>query len=138
MSRFKKEKIHGMTVIRNKFFPFPGYKAINLFGILFAKPNAKLDELTINHESIHSKQYREVTAVLSILTLALSFSVSWRFILLIPFTFYIWYVVEWIIRVIIGQKDAYKNISFEKDAYICQENPEGRKRYSFLKYIKGR
>lgn len=136
MSRFKKEKIHGMTVIRNKFFPFPGYKAINLFGILFAKPNAKLDELTINHESIHSKQYREVALSLAIPVLLLSFSVSWWFILLVPFTFYLWYVVEWLIRVIIGQKDAYKNISLEKDAYIWQGIPEERKRYSFFKYIK--
>lgn len=125
-----------MKIIRNKFIPFSGYKAINLFGILFAKPNAKLDELTIAHESIHSKQYREVTLALAIPVLLLSYSVSWWFILLIPFTFYLWYVVEWLIRVIIGQKDAYKNISLEKDAYICQENPGGRKRYNFFKYIR--
>ena len=24
-----------MKIIRNKFIPFPGYKAINLFGVLF-------------------------------------------------------------------------------------------------------
>ena len=135
MSRFKKEKIHGMTVIRNKFFPFPGYKAINLFGILFAKPNAKLDELTINHESIHSKQFKEVTAVLSIPTLALSYSVSWWWTILIPFTFYLWYVVEFLIRWVITRNwdNAYRNICFEKEAYIWQGLPNARKRLGWIK-----
>lgn len=135
MSNFKKEKIHGMTVIRNKFFPFPGYKAINLFGILFAKPNAKLDELTINHESIHSKQFKEVTLALAIPVLLLSFSVSWWFILLIPFTFYLWYVVEFLIRWAVTRNwdDAYRNIGFEREAYVWQGMPEERRRFGFLK-----
>lgn len=49
-----------MKIIRNKYIPFPGYKAINLFGVLFVKNNAKIDEVTINHESIHSAQIAEV------------------------------------------------------------------------------
>lgn len=135
MIKINKEKIHGMTVIRNKVFPFPGYKAINLFGILFSKPNAKLDELTINHESIHSKQFREVTLALAIPVLLLSFSVSWWFILLVPFTFYIWYVVEFLIRWAVTRNwdEAYRNIAFEKEAYVWQGMPEGRKRFGFLK-----
>jgi hypothetical protein len=32
-----------MKIIYNKIIPFPGYKAINLFGILFARKNAKID-----------------------------------------------------------------------------------------------
>ena len=46
--------VTGMKIIRNKFIPFPGYKAINLFGaFLFVKGNAKIDEVTMNHVSIH-------------------------------------------------------------------------------------
>ena len=37
-----------MKVIENNFIPFPGYKAINLFGVLFVKNKAKIDEVTIN------------------------------------------------------------------------------------------
>lgn len=125
------EKVNGMRIIRNRAIPFPGYKAMFFMGLLFAKPNAKLDKITVQHESIHRKQWIELMPF-GLLFLLL----SWWFIFLIPFTFYIWYVVEWLIRVIIGQKDAYKNISLEKDAYIWQGIPEERKRYSFFKYIK--
>ena len=129
-----------MKIIRNKFIPFSGYKAINLFGILFAKPNAKLDELTIAHESIHSKQFKEVTLSLAIPILLLSFSVSWWWILLIPFTFYLWYVIEFLIRWAITRNwdEAYRNICFEKEAYVNQNDLnylDNRKKFSFIKYI---
>lgn len=134
------ERINGMLVIRNKVIPFPGYKAINLFGILFAKPNAKLDELTINHESIHSRQFREVTLALAIPVLLLSFSVSWWWVLLIPFTFYLWYVAEFMIRWAVTRNwdDAYWNIAFEKEAYQNEEDMhylKSRKFFNFLKYV---
>lgn len=131
---FKKEKVHGMTVIRNPFIPFPGYKAINLFGILFTKPKAVLNELTINHESIHSRQYKEVTLLLAIIWI---FVFRWFSILIIPFGFYIWYVVEFIIRwaVIRNWDDAYRNIGFEKEAYVWQGIPEGRKMFGWIRYV---
>ena len=135
------EKVNGMRIIRNKFIPFSGYKAINLFGILFAKPNAKLDELTIAHESIHSKQFKEVTLSLAIPILLLSFSVSWWWILLIPFTFYILYVIEWFVKFIIYKDShkAYRNISFERESYANEKDLgylDNRKRFAWIKYIK--
>jgi hypothetical protein len=69
----------------------------------------------INHESIHIKQQQEL--------------------LIIPF--YIWYLTEWFIRLFLKGK-AYRNISFEREAYTNQGNPDylkTRKRYSFLKHI---
>ena len=48
-----------MIIKRNKYIPFQGYKAIFLFGILFVKGDAKIDDITMNHETIHSKQYIE-------------------------------------------------------------------------------
>nr|DAX08762.1 MAG TPA: hypothetical protein [Bacteriophage sp.] len=42
-----------MIIIKNKFIPFKGYKAINLFGILFTKDS--LSNIDINHEKIHTK-----------------------------------------------------------------------------------
>jgi len=33
-----------MKIIENKIIPFPGYKAINLFGILFVREGAKISE----------------------------------------------------------------------------------------------
>lgn len=107
-----------MKIIRNKYIPFSGYKAINLFGVLFVKNNAKIDEVTLNHEAIHSEQLKELLYVF----------------------FYIWYVIEWLIR-LIRYRDtslAYRNISFEREAYIHEKDLKyvgARKRFSFFKYI---
>jgi hypothetical protein len=72
-------------------------------------------KILINHESIHIKQQQEL--------------------LVIPF--YIWYFTEWFIRLFF-KGNAYRNISFEKEAYDNQANLDylkTRKFYSFLKYI---
>lgn len=75
------------------------------------------DATTINHESIHWKQQLEM--------------------LILPF--YIWYLVEWLIRLIINGKNAYYAISFEHESYANENNSkylEIRKHYSWLKYMK--
>jgi hypothetical protein len=103
-----------MKIIRNKYIPFTGYKAINLFGILFVKNNAKIDEVTINHEAIHSAQMKEMLFIF----------------------FYVWYVIEWLFRLPKG--NAYRSISFEREAYENDSDInylKNRKRYAFLKYI---
>lgn len=84
-----------MKIIYNNIIPFKGYKAINLFGIVFArKPLNKIDE---NHEAIHTAQMKELLYI----------------------GFYIWYLIEWLV-LLFKHKDfhtAYKNIRFEKEAY---------------------
>jgi hypothetical protein len=52
--------------------------------------------------------------------------------------FYIWYIIEWLIRLVIG-KNAYRNISFERESFDNAQNLnylDSRKAYSWLKYIK--
>lgn len=103
-----------MKIIRNNIIPFPGYKAMNLFGVLFVRGNAIIDEKTLNHEKIHTSQIKEMLYVF----------------------FYVWYVIEWLIRLPKG--NAYRNISFEREAYANDNNPnylKTRKRFAFLKYI---
>ena len=105
-----------MKIIRNKYIPFQGYKAINLFGILFVRGNARINERTIRHESIHTAQMKEMWYVF----------------------FYLWYVIEWIIRLFM-EGNAYRNISFEKEAYNNEDNIiylESRKRFAWIKYLK--
>ena len=127
-----------MKIIRNKYIPFPGYKAINLFGVLFVKNNAKIDEVTINHESIHSAQIAEVMiASVPFALLLWLFTNVWLGLLLVIASYYLWYVIEWLIRLPKG--DAYKNISFEREAYANQDDLsylKNRKRFDFAKYIK--
>lgn len=100
-----------MKVIYNNLIPFKGFKAINLFGVIFArKEYREINQTTINHETIHTAQMRELLYI----------------------GFYIWYLIEWIIN-LIKFKDstiAYYNIKFEKEAYIYEYD------YTYLSYRK--
>lgn len=126
-----------MKIIRNKYIPFPGYKCINLFGILFVKNNAKIDEVTINHEKIHTAQIKEVMmASVPFALLLWLFTNVWLGLLLVIASYYLWYVIEWLIRLPKG--NAYRNISFEREAYDNDENLsylKNRKRFNFLNYL---
>ena len=122
-----------MKIIRNKYIPFPGFKAINLFGVLFVKNNAKIDDVTINHEAIHSKQFIELMILFAVATVF----IRWWMPLFSPLFFYIWYVIEWVIRLPKG--NAYKNISFEREAYANEGDASylnGRYWFNFLRYIR--
>ncbi len=85
-----------MKVIYNNIIPFRGFAAINLFGFIFARKECEpLSKQTLNHEAIHTAQMRELLYI----------------------GFYIWYVVEWLVKLCIYGKQAYRNISFEREAY---------------------
>lgn len=106
-----------MKIIYNNLIPFPGYKIINLFGVLFVRKGSKVTDVDMNHEKIHSAQMKDIT----------------------PILFYLWYVVEWLIRLMQFGSDAYYNISFEREAYCNESNLDylnKRKKLSFLEYIK--
>lgn len=108
-----------MKVIYNKYIPFKGYVAINLFGLIFARKEFKpISERTLNHEYIHTAQMRELLFVF----------------------FYLWYGIEWVIRLFQyrDSKEAYLNISFEREAYSNQKDMgylKVRKKYEFRKYL---
>ena len=99
-----------MKVIYNNLIPFKGFDAMNLFGVVFARNEYKdLNKIVLNHEAIHTAQMKEL--------------------LYIPF--YILYGIEYLINLIKyrdGDK-AYKNISFEREAYRNERQ---------LDYLKGR
>lgn len=110
----QQEIICKSSIIYNKIIPFKGYKAINLFGFIFAR--TKLSDVDINHERIHTAQMRELLFIF----------------------FYIWYLIEWLVRSIIywDTSKAYGNICFEKEAYNNQDNLEylnNRKFFAFLR-----
>ena len=107
-----------MKIIRNNIIPLSGYKAMNLFGVLFVRGNARIDDITLNHEKIHTAQIKEMFYVF----------------------FYVWYVIEWLIRLFAfkGTKFAYRNISFEREAYSNDKDRDylnTRKRFAFTRYI---
>lgn len=110
-----------MVLIRkNRFFLFNGYRAITLYPFIFVRNDSdKFDKVLINHETIHIKQQKEL--------------------LILPF--YLWYVLEWLIKVFIYKSfnKAYLNICFEREAYKNEENLDylkTRKRFAFFNYLK--
>lgn len=99
-----------MKIVRNHLIPFKGFVAINLFGVLFARHEAYISETVLNHEEIHTAQMKELGYVL----------------------FYVIYLIEWLIRLFLPG-NAYRNISFEREAYENQHNKfylECRKKFA--------
>lgn len=116
-----------MKIVRSNIIPFKGFAAINLFGVVFVREELQTyfdyDQSAyfrmLVHEEIHTKQMQEL--------------------LYLPF--YVWYLLEWLVRIVMYRnvRKAYRNISFEREAYANQDNRyynKERKRYSFLQYVK--
>jgi hypothetical protein len=107
-----------MRIKYSRVIPFKGFYAINLFGTYFIRKEYEGEEIkesTLNHEAIHTAQMKEMGYIF----------------------FYIWYFIEWLIRLLINGRQAYKCLSFEREAYTNSNNFEylnTRKPYSWLKY----
>lgn len=102
-----------MKLIYNNIIPFKGFKAINLFGLCFVRNGMKMSDKDINHEKIHTSQMKEL--------------------LYLPF--YLLYFGEWVVRLFM-KGNAYRNISFEKEAYTNENDLTyltRRKRYGMWK-----
>lgn len=93
-----------MKVIRNRLIPFKGFKAINLFGVVFVRRECAITATDLNHEAIHTAQMREMLYVM----------------------FYLAYIVEWLwhLAACRDTKEAYLRISFEREAYARQSDPD--------------
>jgi hypothetical protein len=107
-----------MKIIQNKLIPFEGYSAMMLFGMLFTRDKSKITETTIRHESIHARQMWEMLVIF----------------------FYLFYFAEWIVRLFM-RGNAYRNISFEREAYGNQNNADylkQRKYFAWVKYFDSR
>lgn len=106
-----------MKVIYNNILPFKGFTAMNLFGLVLArKENEPLSEQTLQHEAIHAAQMKELLYVF----------------------FYLWYIAEWLIKLFKYGKEAYRNISFEREAYAYDRDKDylkQRKHYSWYYFI---
>jgi len=128
-----------MKVIQNKFIPFKGYSAIMLFGLLFTRDKSRITATTKRHETIHTFQMVEVNAITLLLLCVLCLLwLSWWWLLLALVAYYLVYITEWLIRLFL-RGCAYRNISFEREAYANQSDTcylERRRLFSFFKYIK--
>lgn len=92
---------------------------ITLYPFIFLK-NKELreNEVLVNHEKIHLRQQKELFVIF----------------------FYLFYVVEWMIKLIQFRNGylAYINLSFEREAYQNESNLnylKSRKLYRFFNYL---
>lgn len=111
-----------MILIVAKYLIPKGYSGLAVFPfVLVKKAGYKENPILINHEKIHLRQQLEL--------------------LIVPF--FIWYSLEFLLRWY-QYKDcylAYRNLSFEREAYANQSNLEyskTRKYFSFLNYLQVR
>lgn len=105
-----------MFVLVNRFLLRKNFLGISLWPfIILKRKELKLNKVFINHEKIHLRQQIEM--------------------LVIPF--YIWYVVEYIIRLVRyrNRKHAYRNISFEREAYSNEKDLDYLKKRSFWRFL---
>lgn len=91
-----------MKTIVNKIIPFKGFKAINIFGIVFVREGEEMKPYDYNHEAIHTAQMKELCYI----------------------SFYLIYFFEWLYHLFRkgNSKKAYRSISFEREAYAHQNN----------------
>ena len=108
-----------MIVLVNKFLLAKGFNGVSLWPFVILKNKSfKNDMVFLNHEKIHLKQQAEMLLVF----------------------FYLWYAIEFVIRLLHYKNRflAYRNISFEKEAYENELDINyirSRRFWSFLKYL---
>ena len=110
-------KIGNWTLLGKNTIGLTLYPFIFLKRSYFIIHSKELDT-TIRHETIHIRQQSELLII----------------------GFYIWYTVEYIIRLLItlNPTTAYNTISFEREAYKNETNTQylkQRTRWAFTKYL---
>ena len=106
-----------MILIVFKYLTPRGFRGLTFYPFVFlADKDDKLNEVFINHEKIHIRQQLEL--------------------LIVPF--YLWYFIEYLFRLIQykDRKQAYFNISFEREAYKNEKDLNYLKQRPFCRFLK--
>ena len=109
-----------MFLIVSKYLIPNGYHGLTIFPFVLIKYSSDQNNwVLMNHEKIHLRQQREL--------------------LLLPF--FIWYLIEYIFRLFQYKSHnlAYRNISFEREAYANESNLnylQKRSLWKFVAYLK--
>ncbi|HNU58604.1 MAG TPA: hypothetical protein PKI08_01485 [Aquaticitalea sp.] len=104
-------------ILVSRFLVPKGYSGIALFPFVFVRhASSRFDAQFVNHEKIHLRQQLEL--------------------LVLPF--FVWYMVEFLVRFAQYRhwRLAYRNISFEREAYANESNLIYLKVRSFWNFLK--
>ncbi len=109
-----------MITVKNNIIPFKGFTAITFWPFIFVRKDEEkyYTDVVERHEYIHGEQQKEMLIVF----------------------FLLWYGIEWFVKLCIYRNSmtAYKNISFEREAYRNQNDLaylDERKHFAWTKYI---
>jgi hypothetical protein len=108
-----------MFFVVNKYLIPKGFRGLTVYPFVFLKyADDKTNAVFVNHEQIHLRQQIEL--------------------LIIPF--YIWYLLEFLFYLLKynNKNRAYRNISFEREAYANESDLEylsKRKCFGFIRYL---
>ena len=106
-----------MIVLVNRFLLRKNFTGIALWPfIILRNKQLKQNSVFLNHEQIHLRQQQEF--------------------LVLPF--YIWYIIEYVVRLFQykNSNQAYRNISFEREAYANEKDLQYLYRRSFWNFLK--
>jgi hypothetical protein len=105
-----------MILIVFKYLTPKGFRGITFYPFVFLMDKKdKLNPVFVNHEKIHIRQQLEM--------------------LVVPF--FIWYGIEFLFRwwKFKNRREAYYNISFEREAYQNEKDLDYLKKRSFWKFL---
>lgn len=108
-----------MIFIVSTFLVRKGFNGVTVWPFIIArKKHLKMDAVFVNHEKIHLRQQAEL--------------------LVLPF--YVWYSLEFVFRIFQykNRHTAYRNISFEREAYANEKDLaylKARSFWSFVNYL---
>jgi hypothetical protein len=105
-----------MFVIVAKYLIPKGFRGLTIFPFVFLKYTFDSEnKVLVNHEKIHIRQQLEL--------------------LVLPF--FLWYLMEYAIRLLQYKNAnlAYRNISFEREAYANEQHFDYLKNRSFLSFL---
>ena len=108
-----------MLILQSRYLIPKGFSGLTIFPFVIVSAKVDLsDKVLMNHERVHLRQQLELA--------------------ILPF--FIWYFFEFLLRLIQfrNRRKAYRNISFEREAYANEGNFEylqKRKFWCFLKYL---
>jgi hypothetical protein len=104
-----------MIVLVSKYLTPRGFRGLTVYPFVILKnKNDRQNAVLMNHERIHLQQQLE----------------------LLVFVFFVWYLMEFFVRLIQYKKLnlAYKNISFEREAYTNEKDLYYLKQRSFCSW----
>ena len=106
-----------MFLIVSKYLIPKGFSGLTVFPFVFLREKQHAEDLvTLNHERIHIRQQLEM--------------------LVLPF--FVWYGVEFFFRLVQyrNRRQAYYNISFEREAYANEKDLDYLKKRPFWKFLR--